>query len=236
MSPDFRNEDRKLLSDLFHALNQPLTSLHCCLELCVQPSNQLGRHLRRNLELALRQAQSVVLITKGIRELVSPLPVDVAHEAINLEDCLRETAADLELLAAAGKKRFKVTVHASCPVSIACHSLREALFRLIDFAIRHARAGTSIKLAVEQTGESAVLTILFAGHRRKKARASSRQSSVAQEPEDRLNLAIARRILTEAGCIFEAVSHSNSYRLLIRMPLVAREPAMPLTRRLRRPA
>jgi hypothetical protein len=56
------------LMDLFHDLSQPITTLCCCLEISLRQAR--GTRLRHDLGIALEQAQSVMKLTRAIRERV----------------------------------------------------------------------------------------------------------------------------------------------------------------------
>ena len=60
-------EREELITELFHELSQPLTTLTCCLEVCLQKPRG-GR--RRDLRIALQQAQTITRLTAQLRELV----------------------------------------------------------------------------------------------------------------------------------------------------------------------
>lgn len=230
-------EDRELLADLFHALNQPLTSLRCCLELILQsPPGRLENRARRNLRLALHQAESIAWLTGRIRDVVEAGNPTGSQEGADLKDCLFETAADLLPMAEAARKRLWLDTGDSCPVNISPNRLREAIFHLIEFGVGCARAGSEIKLVAGQNDQAAVLTLQFAAGRVTKTAASNRQRLPARGLKGRLDLAIAQRIFESSGGRLEVHKQASHWSLEIRLPLAVREPALPLARPFRRPA
>ncbi len=56
------------LSELFHELSQPITTLCCCLDISLRQAR--GTRLRHDLRIALEQAQAVMKLTRAIRERV----------------------------------------------------------------------------------------------------------------------------------------------------------------------
>ena len=61
------SEREELIGELFHELSQPLTTLTCCLEVCLQKSR---RSRRRDLRIALAQAQTITRLTAQLRQLL----------------------------------------------------------------------------------------------------------------------------------------------------------------------
>ena len=67
------DQDREhLIHDIFHDLNQPLTALHCCIELCINDAN-LAQKRRRDLRLALREINTVCDLTEKLERAVEAL-------------------------------------------------------------------------------------------------------------------------------------------------------------------
>src|SRR4051794_19974156 len=60
---------RKALSEAFHTFHQPLTSLHCGLELALL-KNRSEEDYRRRIEEALESAGRIFELNKALRELV----------------------------------------------------------------------------------------------------------------------------------------------------------------------
>jgi hypothetical protein len=59
----------EIITALFHELSQPLTILNCCLELSLRNPQVRGKH-RRELRIALQQAQTITRLTTQLREVV----------------------------------------------------------------------------------------------------------------------------------------------------------------------
>jgi K+-sensing histidine kinase KdpD len=233
---DFTSEDAQLLPDLFHALNQPLTTLQCCLELCLPPANRLDKRVRRHLRLALRQVESVVRVTGNIRELVNPQAMEVIREETDFNDCVREMAADLSPVAESENKKISLRVRYCGPVNIAANRLREVLFRVIEFAIHRARTSTTINVSAKRRENAAVLTIGFVGSGSPTTTVGKLKTHHDEAPQDRVDLAIAGRIIAAAEGDLEVEKHSNRYALKFRLPVAAQEPALALAHQFRRRA
>lgn len=62
----------QLMAETFHDLTQPLTTLHCCLELCLTKIRSSSQ-IRTDLQIALQQAQSIAALVAQLRELADPV-------------------------------------------------------------------------------------------------------------------------------------------------------------------
>ena len=87
-------ERRELISDLFHALNQPLTTLRCSLELALQQP-RTAKQYRDGLSVALKHAEQIAWLATGIRELLEADDADDDRQVLALEVCLQEAVVDL---------------------------------------------------------------------------------------------------------------------------------------------
>jgi signal transduction histidine kinase len=63
--------NHQTVSELFHELTQPLTTLHCCLELSLKKMPRSAK-TRRELRIALQQTEKIANLIAELRELVDP--------------------------------------------------------------------------------------------------------------------------------------------------------------------
>jgi signal transduction histidine kinase len=74
-------------AELFHELTQPLTTLHCCLELSLKKTPRSAKS-RRDLQIALQQTENVVKLIAQLRALVdtenTPAPESFPEPAPSL--------------------------------------------------------------------------------------------------------------------------------------------------------
>lgn len=61
--------DNDRLAELFHELTQPLTTLHCCLELSLKKVPRSSKS-RKDLQIALQQVEQIAKLIAQIREHV----------------------------------------------------------------------------------------------------------------------------------------------------------------------
>jgi len=87
-------ERRQLVSELFHALSQPLTALRCSLEMALSGRFSPGPS-QENLQLALEHAEQIARLATGMRELLEADAPGSARTLVNLETCLGEAVVDL---------------------------------------------------------------------------------------------------------------------------------------------
>lgn len=66
----------QLIAEIFHELTQPLTTLHCCLELVLQKIPRSAK-FRTDLQVALQQADKVAKLVAQVRELVEADKVEI---------------------------------------------------------------------------------------------------------------------------------------------------------------
>src|SRR5215467_14597368 len=91
-------EQQKLVSELFHALSQPITALRCSLELALYTQSYPSKE---NLQTALAHAEKIAQLASGIRELVQADDPGDERVALLLKDCLRGVVVDMEAMAEA---------------------------------------------------------------------------------------------------------------------------------------
>ncbi|HLW89234.1 MAG TPA: hypothetical protein VKR57_12135 [Terriglobales bacterium] len=146
---------RSPLQHLLHALNQPLTGLHCSLELALigqRTPEQYVRTLREGLELAER----MTVLVGAIRELVGAEQEQQAaaetgagtgkREVLALDALLRETVEELHLVAEAKQVRILLQSDVTLPVHAARPALAGAVFRVLDSALSLTRPGGLLRM------------------------------------------------------------------------------------------
>jgi signal transduction histidine kinase len=198
--------EHALISDLFHALNQPLASLHCALELSIHkiqasaPDSEL-------LEQALRHTEEVAELAEGIGKLWQTSLVcesGADQEFVDLHACLREIADDFHPVAEQAGVKLCLRSAGSCCVYCQRDTLHGALFRLMDTTIDCACEGETIQLALTKTQAQAQIKISTSAAERWASNSdgfSPAQDSSCRRRDlkRRLGLAIARHQLEAAG-------------------------------------
>jgi C4-dicarboxylate-specific signal transduction histidine kinase len=151
---------RRFVSSLFHELGQPLTALHCSLELALRkPSSR--KELRNSLQQAMELSTRLLRLTTQERQMADaedpgdPVPMD-------LSDVVRVIAEELHPVAESLRKR--VLVAASSPGVICAdrERMQRALFAVTDLFLNRLKARQNLLLAVAQYGE--VVMCYVGGH------------------------------------------------------------------------
>jgi hypothetical protein len=184
-----RTSDPQLLADLFHALTQPLTTLRCCLSLCLRKQAKEQQN-RRDLELALQAAESVSGLIAGIRDLVEDASPSSAKAASSLDECLRDVVEDLRPVADSMELTMSVASEPSLRVGIESYSLRKGIFHLLEFALSSSTTGQELEILTAKHCDEAALVVRTD---------AAKQGDVDDKLQARLALGIARHMFENAG-------------------------------------
>ena len=223
-----------ILADLFHLLSQPLTGLGCSLAL---PLNQVRpRWGRRELEVAYEQVHTITRLNASIRALIDTDDPGGEEGTGAAVEILAELVDELKPVAEAKQVKLCLTENAPVSVRLGAEQLRRAIFYLLDFAV-HVSAKKSRTLLANQ---AEAFTICLTPDRPivSDLRNASGSQSSAQRTASlkwRLPLAIARKMLENAGAKFQAEWREGLLTLSFDLP-PAQEAIQPLTAALRRPA
>jgi signal transduction histidine kinase len=105
---------RGYVSEAFHSLNQPLTALHCGLELCLMKERS-GEEYRQRIEDAIGNAGTVLQLSKAVRELVEAADPGEDLQKVELNQVLTALMEELAVLGEASM----VAVKLGCPEGLA---------------------------------------------------------------------------------------------------------------------
>ena len=136
---------KRLVSDIFHDLSQPLSTLTCLLEINLLLS-RTPKQWRHDLKIALTQAHSIVRHFRALRELWEAGNAQADQQISSLTVCLREVVADLLPGAGSADVRLSLTCSSAisssgCTVNFHGSGLRQGLTHLLEFAIESCRPG-----------------------------------------------------------------------------------------------
>lgn len=215
-------DSRQLVSDLFHQLSQPLTTLCCSLELALlqTPSaDQYGEIVSQ----ALNEAEKVSTLVTAIRELLEAGQAPEAGEMLDLRRAVEDAVGDLLPVAESAGVQVCYLPGPGCPVWFDALRLRQALFHLIGFVIASAGAsagdsggpGNLVTLALVEQDAEVVLTLATSG-KAFRDRAASANSDL--DLLRRLGLAIARAIFEAAGGSLTVEPGTDGQSVEVRLP------------------
>ena len=223
---------RQVLGELFHRLSQPLTGLRCSLALSRKASQSHRLH-GSDARIALQQVEDITWLTACIREMIEVGDPAQGTPAL-LDDCLTEVVEEFLPVADSNDMKLRLVPGSRSPVNLDERRVKQAVFHLLDFALTASSKGTQITLKLEEKTGNSVLTMRIAPARGVWLAANpSRKDNALQ---CRVRLAIARRILESAGGAFHAHTDQSCLVISFRIPFASEEPALPLSRPLRRPA
>jgi len=212
-------ERQRVVQDAFHALSQPLTALHCSLELALREARPDGP-LQEGLQAALSHAERIVYLANGIRELVDAPGAGEERSVVSLEKYVREALADLLPVAQVAQVNLRMQCDSDCSVLTAPQRLGQALFYLFESAIASAAPGSVLPLeAAVHASEVVLLLTITRGAKALSAEGSEVEQ--AQELSRRLGLAIAGRVVESAGGKLQMQESAGQLRLRLRLPAAA---------------
>jgi hypothetical protein len=179
-TPGLLSPSRSPLQHMLHALKQPLTGLHCSLELALvgqRTSEQYIRTLRESLELAGRMS----ILVAAIGELVeSQEEAQEGHpqvhenegnsskldktggaqrEVIGLDALLRQMVDELQPVAGAKQGQILLHCNLALPVYASRHQLAGTLFRFLDSALSLTAAGGDLRIRAHPESGQARLQV-----------------------------------------------------------------------------
>ena len=143
-----------VISQLLHALNQPLTGLQCSLELAVarlRPSAEYVRTLQDALQLCARMR----ILVEALREVAgSDRQLRPASEFL-LDAVLSDAVDDLRPVAEARAIELAYTSSGPLQVHAERGQIAHTIFRLLDALIGIARANSKLQIIAHSDEEKA---------------------------------------------------------------------------------
>jgi C4-dicarboxylate-specific signal transduction histidine kinase len=192
-SPAPECESRQLVSDLFHQLSQPLTTLCCSLELALLQTltaEQYGEVVGH----ALSQAEKVSSLATAIRELFDAGQAGEGGEVLELRRAVEDAVGDLLPVAESAGVQVCCAPGPECRVWFDAPRLRQGLFHLMGFMI--GSGGATVQIELGERGADAILMRVVS---RAVVQNAPPPANSDQELLRRLGLGIARSIFEAAG-------------------------------------
>jgi C4-dicarboxylate-specific signal transduction histidine kinase len=213
-------EDPRLVSDLFHALNQPITALRCSLELSLH-RQRTAEQYRDTLQTAMQQAELIADWAVGIRALLQADDPGDDLQVLALDGFLRNAVADLQPVAESLQLEFGLHCDSAGRVLFEPQRLQQALCGVLDFAIGSSSAGATVMVDARDRECEAVIVLATSSGDRALGNGSARLPKNARRIlRQRLGLAIPRRIVAAAGGSLQAETRGGGLRIELCLPLV----------------
>jgi signal transduction histidine kinase len=218
-------ECQALISEAFHELSQPLSTLTCLLEVSLE--SRSSKQSRRNLQIALQQVGSIVRLFKALRELVEAGNADSEKDrhVLSLNAWVREAVEDLMPVADSAGVKLGMASSAECQVSVEARALRTALYHLLGFALDACAGGADVKIMVGEEGNEAVVGVEISPGRPSPPSPAAGTPELAEwkrhKLEQRLGAAIAGRIFEGEGGGLRIDSEGTQWCIEARLPLAS---------------
>jgi len=149
-----------MISEAFHTLNQPLTGLHCGLEIALQKPRSDDEY-RKRIGDGVDNAGVILQLVRAIRQLVEAGDPGERFGTVDLALVLSQLEGELGVVAEAVQVKVSVHHNGTCKVMADPLKLMAAIGTLADERIRSAGAGTSVEVDMEVVGGHA--TVKFGG-------------------------------------------------------------------------
>ena len=155
-------ESQQLVSDLFHQLSQPLTTLCCGLELALlqTPSREQYGEI---VSQALGQAEKASALATAIRELFDAGQPSGRGDLLELRRAVEEVITDLLPVAESAGVQVCFVPGSACAVWFDASRLRQGLFHLLGFAIGSSGSGAALTIDLAEPGAEALLALTISG-------------------------------------------------------------------------
>lgn len=192
----------EIISQLFHALSQPLTSLHCSLEVALFEPRSAAQY-QQTLRDSLGFTGQVTELVEAVRELLDADEPSQSSRTLSLSSYLEESVRDLFPVAQSlGKKLTVSTVRGE--VFMDPQRLQQAVRGLLQSAVDDCTPGGTVR--VESVNRMAETVIRVATSRKdvvEPAKAARQEGRIESNALRRsLRLDVARRIFETAGGSF----------------------------------
>lgn len=198
---EVRSAEAAFISEVFHNLSQPLTALHCTLDLALQRDQTLCE-LRASVQTALDNAERLrqrLLLVRALNDAAAPAK---SAQAVELCALLRELGEDMAPLFESAGRKLELDIGGEpLPVRADKMRLMQGLFVFVEYLFRYLPEGERISIRLDQgDGQQAEIRI---------DAASWLPLSPAQDasnPPFSCEIELLHRTLAAAGGEFELMS------------------------------
>ena len=141
-----------LISEVFHSLSQPLTALHCSLDLALRRDRTL-QQLRASVQTALDNAERLrqrLLLIRALNDAADPGDVS---QAIDLSALLRELGEDMLPLFESAERTLELQIDCG-PLLVRADKakLAQALFCFLEYLFRYLPERGRLAICLDRCG------------------------------------------------------------------------------------
>ena len=219
----------QVMSDIFHDLSQPLSTLTCLLEINLLLSRTV-KQWRHDLKIALKQIHSIVSYIRALRELWEAGNQQQDQQVLSLVAGLREAVADLLPVAESARVTLFLTTSSDCLVKFQASRLRQALVHLLEFSLESSAPDAEVKITADEKDATGRIRIVLSavalseinesGPTPEAGAKSPQSERKGREMKRRVALAVAGRIFESAGGSLQTERGGEGLWLEMRLPLV----------------
>lgn len=154
-------ERRKAISEAFHTFHQPLTSLHCGLELALSKPRTEGEY-RKRIEDALVNAGEILRLNKALRELVESTDPGERFGTVAFEALIAQLREEVALVAGATGVPIEFSGRYDTQVAADPMKLLMMLGNLISGVVAQACGGEPVTVT-GKVGSSSLIMLVRSG-------------------------------------------------------------------------
>ncbi len=177
MRAEHVEERRRFISDAFHTLNQPLTGLHCGLEIALQKPRSEGEY-RDRIGRGVEYAGEIVALIRAIRQLVDAADPGEQFGIVALATVLAQVKSELEVMVEATGVTLRMDCESAAQVKADPAKLATALGGLIASAIESRERGGTIAVRAKSTKKYATLCVDTSGAKLAKEAANRKLTEI----------------------------------------------------------
>ena len=162
---DLVEQRRKSISEAFHTFNQPLTSLHCGIEIALAKPRSVAEYQKR-LQDALRNAGAVLQLNRALRELVDAVDPGERFGTIALPPLVAQVANEVSTVMEGSG--VAIAAGEVSPLFVAADPMKllRALAAVLMEMANNVERGGVVTLEASQSRSDAVIVICQQGARR----------------------------------------------------------------------
>lgn len=164
-NPDVIEQRRRYLSEAFHTLNQPLTGLHCGVELALQRALSTEDYQRR-LRESLAQADEIMAIVRAIRELAEAVDPGERCGTVGMNVLLAHLENDLEVVTVASQVAVEIYCRPELQLRTDPGKFLRCLGWLVASEVEETEPGGRVRLEIVRRKSVATIRLERTGQRK----------------------------------------------------------------------
>jgi len=151
-------ERRKMISDAFHTLNQPLTGLHCGLEIALQKPRAEGEY-RKRIGEGIEHAGAILTLVRAVRQLVEACDPGERFGTVDLSLVFSQLKNELEVVAETSGVAIEMEYAGDAQVESDPGKLLATLGGLVASEMETYEAGAVVNVAVKPSKKNIVIEL-----------------------------------------------------------------------------